>query len=364
MIGKLFKLTFALLGAGITYFIYQMAFKFPQIVEVVYSRGIYPFFTKTIGRLSAALPFSLAEVLLYLFLISILFFIGYIFSAFFKPRGEKLIHIGKRLLSFISLLCSLYTMFILFWGINYARMPLADSMGLSTEAGYTVSDLQALCQDLIEECNTLRDQVEEDEQGVYRLSHTKQAVMESMYNLYNTYAPAWMNLAGQSVVKGVATPNLLSYTETSGIYSPFTFEANINMQMPDLYFAATAAHEYAHLQGFAREDEANFISWYLLSQSEEADLAYSGNLNALHYALNALYKADSKAYAQVAADIGEGVKRDFAAHSQYWETFDTKLSEVSDKIYESYLDSNGVSDGLQSYGRMLDLMLALRQQSA
>ena len=188
--------------------------------------------------------------------------------------------------------------------------------------------------------------------------------MESVYNLYNTYAPAWMNLAGQSVVKGVATPNLLSYTETSGIYSPFTFEANINMQMPDLYFAATAAHEYAHLQGFAREDEANFISWYLLSQSEEADLAYSGNLNALHYALNALYKADSKAYAQVAADIGEGVKRDFAAHSQYWETFDTKLSEVSDKIYESYLDSNGVSDGLQSYGRMLDLMLALRQQSA
>lgn len=86
-------------------------------------------------------------------------------------------------------------MFILFWGINYARMPLADSMGLSTEAGYTVSDLQALCQYLIEECNTLRDQVEEDEQGVYRLSHTKQAVMESMYNLYNTYAPAWMNLA-------------------------------------------------------------------------------------------------------------------------------------------------------------------------
>lgn len=363
MIGKLFKLTFALLGAGITYFIYQMAFKFPQIVEVVYSRSIYPFFTKTIGRLSAALPFSLAEVLLYLFLISILFFIGYIFSAFFKPRGEKLIHIGKRLLSFISLLCSLYTMFILFWGINYARMPLADSMELSTEAGYTVSDLQALCQYLIEECNTLRDQVEEDEQGVYRLSHTKQAVMESMYNLYNTYAPAWMNLAGQSVVKGVATPNLLSYTETSGIYSPFTFEANINMQMPDLYFAATAAHEYAHLQGFAREDEANFISWYLLSQSEEADLAYSGNLNALHYTLNALYKADSQAYAQVAADIGEGVKRDFAAHSQYWETFDTKISEVSDKIYESYLDSNGVSDGLQSYGRMLDLMLALRQQS-
>ncbi len=290
MIGKIFKLTFALFGAGITYFIYQLAFKVPQIVETIYSRGIYPFFTKTIGRLTSSLPFSLAEVLFYLFLLSILFFIGYIISAFFKPRGEKLIYIGKRVLSFFSLLCSLYTVFVLFWGLNYSRLPLAESMGLSVQSGYSVADLQNLCYDLIDECNDLRNQVQEDEQGVYQLSYTRQAIMETMGDIYKTYAPDWMNVSTHCVVKGVATPNLLSYFETCGIYSPFTFEPNINMQMPDLYFASTVAHEYAHLQGFAREDEANFISWYVLSQCEEPDLAYSANLNALHYALNALYQ--------------------------------------------------------------------------
>ena len=56
---------------------------------------------------------------------------------------------------------------------------------------------------------------------------------------------------GQTRVKGVLTPNLLSTFRTTGIFSPFTYEANINMQMPELYFPAVAAHEYAHLKGFA-----------------------------------------------------------------------------------------------------------------
>ena len=37
---------------------------------------------------------------------------------------------------------------------------------------------------------------------------------------------------------------------------------------------------------------------------------------------------------------------------------------MTPESYESYLESNKVQDGMQSYGRMLDLMLALRQASA
>lgn len=102
----------------------------PQLVETVYSRGIYPFFTKTLGRISAALPFSLAEALCYLLFLCVLFFLGYIVQAFFRPQGERLTAICRRILAFASLLCSLYTMFIFFWGFNYARMPLAASLGV------------------------------------------------------------------------------------------------------------------------------------------------------------------------------------------------------------------------------------------
>ena len=362
MIRKLFKLTFALFGAGFAYFLYQMAFHVPQLVETVYSRGIYPFFTKTLGRISAALPFSLAEALCYLLFLCVLFFLGYIVQAFFRPQGERLTAICRRILAFASLLCSLYTMFIFFWGFNYARMPLAASLGVSTGA-YTVEELSALCQDLTGTCNALRAQVEEDDVGVYRLSHTRQAVLEGVAEVYAS-APVWANLAWPSRVKGIATPKVLSYTKTEGIFSPFTLEPNINMHMPDLYFAVTAVHEYAHYEGFAREDEANFLSWYLLREDSRPDFAYSANCMALHYALNALYRADPVEYQRISVQLSDGIRRDFAAYNDYWDDYDTKIAETSDRIYESYLESNKVQDGMQSYGRMLDLMLALRQASA
>ncbi|MBR4078878.1 MAG: DUF3810 family protein, partial [Christensenellaceae bacterium] len=42
--------------------------------------------------------------------------------------------------------------------------------------------------------------------------------------------------------------------------------------------------------------------------------------------------------------------------------FKTKLAEASDKAYDSYLKSNVVPDGSKSYGRMLDLILALQRE--
>lgn len=363
MIRKILKLTSALMAAGFTYFLYSLSFKFPSVVEFVYSNGIYVFLTRTVGRLSAAVPVSLAEILLYIFVLSVIFYVIYIIVAFFKPKGEKLENIGKRFLSFASLLCVLYVIFVCFWGFNYARKPLAQIMDLDTSDGYTTEELKTLTDKLIDECNELRPQLREDSNGVFTLSRTKEEVLESMGDIYERYAPDYINRSPKSKVKGVFTPNLLSHIETLGIYSPFTFECNVNMQMPDLFFPATVAHEYSHLQGFAREDEANFISFYVLSNSEEKDLRYSSYVHALNYALISLRKSDVDAYRKCWDRLDEGVKRDFRYESEYWEPFeDTKISEISDEVYKEYLISNGIPDEKKSYGRMLDLMLALQRK--
>ena len=69
-------------------------------------------------------------------------------------------------------------------------------------------------------------------------------------------------------------------------------------------------------------------------------------------------------YQRISDQLSDGIRRDFAAYNDYWDDYETKIAETSDRIYESYLESNKVQDGMQSYGRMLDLMLALRQASA
>ena len=358
MIGKLLKLASVLLSAAVSYVIYRLAFTLPAVTEHLYSRRIYPFLARNLGGLTGTFSFSLAEVLLYLFAASVLFFLGYILCAFFKPKGSKFYHIAKRFLSFLILLCTLYNMFILFWGLNYARQPLADSMELEIRE-YSKEDLASLCDTLIERTNAARENVSESSDGFFTLSHSRDYYQETVGEIYDSYAPDYINIGVKSRVKGVMTKNMLSSTLTYGIFSPFTYEANINLQMPDMYFPVICLHEFSHLQGFAREDEANFIAWYLGFRCENPDFVYSANAYALQYALNSLYRASPEDYWQAYEKLSAGVKRDYQLNTQYWDQFETDFSEK----YEKYLAYNGVEDGLQSYGRMLDLMLAFEQQS-
>ena len=357
MIGKLLKLASVLLSSAIAYGVYRLAFAFPALTESLYSRKIYPALARFLGGLNGGFSFSLAEILVYLLIASVLFFLIYIIFAFFKPKGSKLYHIAKRVLGFLILICTLYNMFIFFWGINYARLPLADSMELEIEA-YSKEELAALCDVLVEKTNASRKNVSETAEGAFTLSHSKEYYQKKVSEIYDDCAPDYMNLGVKSQVKGVMTKNMLSSTLTYGIFSPFTYEANINLQMPDLYFPVVALHEFAHLQGFAREDEANFIAWYLGYQCTDPDFIYSANVYALRYALNSLYSTSPEAYQKAYEKLEEGVKLDYYISARYWEQFETDFSEKSQETYEKYLSYNGVEDGLKSYGRMLDLMLA------
>ena len=45
------------------------------------------------------------------------------------------------------------------------------------------------------------------------------------------------------------------------------------------------------------------------------------------------------------------------AHATYWDQFEGPVSEVADKVNDAYLKANGQVHGVQSYGRVVDLML-------
>ena len=47
-----------------------------------------------------------------------------------------------------------------------------------------------------------------------------------------------------------------------------------------------------------------------------------------------------------------------AANSHYKKVEDQKVSQVTDKIYNSYLQTVGVESGRQSYGEVVDLLTA------
>lgn len=342
------------------YILYKIAFIFPETTEAVYSQAIYPFFAGIYSSLASFFPISIGEICLYLFILLIAFYIVFSLSGLFV-KEKQLFLFAKRIVSLLCIICITGSIFIFNWAINYARVPLAKTMGYQTET-YSAQELKETTEILITRCNNLRKTVSQDENGVFKLSSSREDILTELPEIYEKNAPEYMHhVKSGANAKGVLTKDLLSTFETTGIFSPFTYEANINMHMHQLTFPVTCVHEYAHLQGYAREDEANFIAWYIARNSTDTDFAYSAYAMALMYALNSLYTASIDYYSSVYASISDDVIRDFRSYNEYWNTFDTKISEQANEIYSDYLKASGVSDGKKSYGRMLDLILAMHQ---
>ena len=83
-------------------------------------------------------------------------------------------------------------------------------------------------------------------------------------------------------------PNLYSglgnYFGYTGYYNPFTGEAQVRTDIPQILTPAIACHEVAHQLGYASEDEANFIAYLLCSHSNNIYFKYAITLELIDYA--------------------------------------------------------------------------------
>jgi hypothetical protein len=151
---------------------------------------------------------------------------------------------------------------------------------------------------------------------------------------------------------------ILSVQQYSGVYSPFTVEANYNRDMVAYNIPHTICHELSHLSGFMREDEANFIGYLACINSGSTGFRYSGYLLGWIYAGNALAGEDYAAYVRFYEALDDGVRQELDENSLFWDRFEGKAAEAANKVNDTYLKANGQSQGVKTYGRVVDLMIA------
>ena len=77
--------------------------------------------------------------------------------------------------------------------------------------------------------------------------------------------------------------------------------------------------------------------------------------------MNTLYQADYDAWEGVRAEIDPLIEKDLQANREFWAAYDGKVAEVSNRVNDSYLKANGQNDGVKSYNRMVDLIVALHR---
>lgn len=339
----------------VSFLLVYLAKTSPAIVESLYSMGIYRSISQPLSKITGIFGFSLAEMLFYAFVFWSVIKLINLLRALFTYDKKLIIKLSSQVIAVISILLFL---FVALWGLNYYRLPLSHTTGLD-KSGFTKEDLEQLCIYLIEEANRYRNYIKEDPKGVMMLAEGKRHVISRANIGYKNMSDAYPMLMGEyGKPKIVLSSKLMSYTGIAGIFFPFTIEANVNGDMPDASFPSSIAHEMAHQRGYAREDEANFISYLTCTANPDIEYKYSGTILALIHSTNALYRVDREKAIEIRELYNPGLQRDLEDINSYWRKFDGPVERASNKINDTYLKANNQKDGVASYGRMVDLLLS------
>lgn len=346
----------------------QIAKHQPEFAEQVFALGFYRVASQAISAVMGLLPFSLLEFGIITIAVILIVILARFIHKLMKSKGERVKIAGRFLLNAGCVGSVVLIVFTVLCGVNYYRHPFSYYSGLEIKPS-TVDELYALCAELTADANAQRAKLGTlDERGTVNVfdegyQPVAQRAREAMGALAERYdvLDAWYPKP-----KAVFFSKFMSRTEITGVYSPFTMEANVNVAATEYTIPATMCHELSHLRGFMREDEANFIAYLACRASDDAEFQYSGTMLALVYTGNQLYRADADRYFELREEYSEGVNLDMRIDAEYWQQFDnTVISKVSNTVNDTYLKANNQTDGVKSYGRMVDLLLAdYRQRHA
>lgn len=250
--------------------------------------------------------------------------------------------------------------FMLYNGFTFSEKYFGADAG-----DYTLEELAALRNFVVEQCNDLSCRIPRNGDGsISYEGDMGGAAKSAMRHLGATYG----NLRGfYPNPKPAAASDFMSQQYVSGCFTPFSMEANYNNVMYVMNKPATLCHELAHLKGFIREDEANFIGYLACIQSDDIIFRYSGYLSVLYYIDNDFYDAvgrDRDRYLDGTAILPQVHEDNIFLTREEWARierralFDTEAVEAaSDRVTDANLKLNGVSEGMASYSRVVALLL-------
>ena len=300
-------------------------------------------------------PFSIFELLVVLSPLLIGLLIWRFIVVFKRGYGRV-----RLLLSVLSIALILYSGNTLALGISYNTTGVDERLDLPS---VTVDEakLYDAAKELCLEVNSISAKIglgNGQSYSGYSMDELSEKICKSYAALSEKYGyPASFS----SRAKGVDALHFMSYLSLGGIYTYYTGESNVNTDYPDFDVAFTAAHELAHQRGVLPENEANFMAYLALSQSDDDYLRYSAALNMFSYVGTALWRTNPDAYYEILSELSVGARADLIASSAVTQKYgDTVFSDISNLVNDLFLKSNG-TDGVVTYGRVVTLYMAYRE---
>ncbi len=343
------------LGAG---FLALMALEwslcraFPAVSAVC--RGVAAFFARIVGFVCGILPFPVSEWLL------VGLVLGWLAYFILRAFNRDWRAVGRGLCKLVCMGCAAAFLFVFLYGAHHTAPSLAAQMGLTVEK-YSVEQLADLMARTAEQANVLAPQVPRDQNGVCDFGpfRAMAADISDAYTALSDEYAAFDRRQSGRVKRSLLGGRVMSWVDLAGYYCPWTAESVVSSDVVDSHIPFNIAHETAHGLGIGPEAECNFAAWLACKDHADPKIAYSGWLCAFVYANNALYAADHQSWQAQYAGLSEQVRFDLKVLSDSLARFEnTRVNELGSRANDALIKATGQPEGLRSYGRVVDLMLA------
>jgi hypothetical protein len=321
----------------------------PAWVEAVYSRGVYLALQRHLTRWVNTIPIAVSDLLLAGLTIATVAAAHRWFRVSTTQGGRR--PWGPAAVVLVVAVSAAYLLFMATWGLNYRREPLRTRLDFDP-ARVTPDGMMAFARGVVDRVNALHVPAHAD--GWPAWDALPAMIGPSFERVQRQLADV------RPAVPGIPKWSVLTFyferAGVSGMTNPFALEVLVDRSQLPFERPFVAAHEWAHLAGYAGEEDANFIGWLVCFQGPPG-AEYSGNLALLLSMLNALPATERSAVLQA---VAPGPRRDIQAIRDRSLRVWPWLHRPAWWMYDRYLRANRVERGVRSYGAALELMVGTR----
>ena len=321
-----------------------------ELVERWFTGGFYPPLQRALTPLSNLMPFAWLDVFA---VAALIWFVRLWLRAVRRdPDTSRAARLGRAAFLTAVSVAVVYLVFLAVWGLNYRRVPLAAHLVMDRDVPDT-DGVVALGMVAAERLNTLHPDAHRAgwAEPVWQDAALVSAAVAVQQRLGHARG------AVPARLKSTVFGPVFRWNGVDGMINPFGLEVLANPDLLPFERPFVAAHEWAHLAGYADEAEANFVGW-LTCLSADVPSQYSGWLYLYWQIAGELGSDRRKA---MDAALREGPRLDLNAIAERLRRGDLPLlRRFSWAAYDRYLKANRVEEGIRSYGEVVTLILRAR----
>jgi hypothetical protein len=318
-------------------------------VERWFSTGLYPEIQQRLTPLANALPFAWLDLLALAAVGAVT--VVLVRAVLASRNTRKVAPLLRAAVTLATTAALVYLVFLILWGLNYRRVPM--DARLVVQPGAPAFDaVLALGMEAATQLNALHDSAH---MTGWRDPIDNELLRASFATVQRTLSDATAATPGR--LKGTFFGPYFRWTSVDAMINPFGLEVLQNPDLLPFERAFIAAHEWAHLAGYADESEASFVGWLIAVQADVPS-RYSGWL-FLYWQISGEVGAEARA--KLAGILESGPRQDINAVVERLRRGQLPwLQAAGWRVYDQYLKANRVEEGVRSYGAVVTLILRAR----